>query len=127
MRGYFDYFYTTKVNAQLSVDNIGNCAIKANDDYGNIYILLIKTKSGLTYIVEYGPYNSEDKPNHIIYLFDKFEYNEYKIEKRIEKFLTSSSREITQAEEVEEEEVIDYLVSPFTLYGGCDGSKQSDN
>lgn len=123
MRGYFDYFYTTKINAQLCVNNIGNCVIKANDDFGNDYFLLIKTKLGSTYIVEYGPYNPDLKPNHVSYLFDKLDYNEYKIEKRIEKFLTSSNRGITQAEEVNEEDIIEYLVSPLTLYGGCDGSE----
>lgn len=123
MRGFFDYFYTTKVNAQLCVNNIGNCVIKANDDFGNDYFLLIKTKLGSTYIVEYGPYNPDLKPNHVSYLFDKLDYNEYKIEKRIEKFLTSSNRGITQAEEVNEEDIIEYLVSPLTLYGGCDGSE----
>ncbi len=123
MRGYFDYFYTTKINAQLCVNNIGNCVIKANDDFGNDYFLLIKTKLGSTYIVEYGPYNPDLKPNHVSYLFDKFDYNEYKIEKRIEKFLTSSNRSITQAEEVNEEDIIEYLVSPLTLYGGYDGSE----
>ena len=123
MRGYFDYFYTTKINAQLCVNNIGNCVIKANDDFGNDYFLLIKTKLGSTYIVEYGPYNPDLKPNHVSYLFDKFDYNEYKIEKRIEKFLTSSNRGITQAEEVNEEDIIEYLVSPLALYGGYDGSE----
>lgn len=123
MRGFFDYFYTTKVNAQLCVNNIGNCVIKANDDFGNDYFLLIKTKLGSTFVVEYGPYNSDLKPGHVSYLFDKFDYNEYKIEKRIEKFLTSSNRGITQAEEVNEEDIIEYLVSPLILYGGCDGSE----
>lgn len=127
MRGYFDYFYTTKVNAQLCINNIGNCTIKANDDFGNTYFLLIKTKLGLTSIVEYGPYNKEFKPDHIIYLFDRFDYNESRIEKRIDKFLTSSNRAITQAEEVEEQEIISCLISPFTLYGGYDGSEQSNN
>lgn len=127
MRGCFDYFYTTKVNAQLTVENIGNCVIKANNDLGDTYFLLIKTKMGSTSIVEYGPYNPEIKQSHVIYLFDKLDYNEYKIEKRIEKFLTSPSRLITQAEEVNEEDIIECLVSPFVLYGGYDGSEQSNN
>lgn len=123
MRGFFDYFYTTKVNAQLCINNIGNCAIKANDDIGNNYFLLIKTKMGSTFIIEYGPYNSELKPNHVSYLFDKLDYNEYKIEKRIEKFLTSPSRCITQAEEVDEKDIIEYFMSPLILYGGYNGSE----
>lgn len=123
MRGCFDYFYTTKVNAQLSIENIGNCVIKANNDLGDTYYLLIKTELGSTSIVEYGPYNSEIKQSHVIYLFDKLDYNEYRIEKRIEKFLTSPSRLITQAEEVNEKDIIECLVSPFVLYGGYDGSE----
>lgn len=123
MRGCFDYFYTTSVNAQLDVSNIGNCSIKANDDFGNNYFLFIKTKMGLTYIIEYGPYNEQDKPDHISYLFDKFKYNEYKIEKRIEKFLNTPNRVITQAEEVSEKDVVNCLISPFDLYGDCYGSE----
>lgn len=107
MNGSFEYFYEKRVNAQLDIENTGNCAIEANDDLGNCYYLIIKTQLGQTIILEAGPYipdlNILEKSCSICY--SRIEYDERKINKVINSFLNNPYRMITQAQEIGEQEV----------------------
>ena len=48
MKATFPYYYTEQPVDELVVPNIGDCAILANDDFGNQYVLIIRTVLGVT-------------------------------------------------------------------------------
>ena len=51
----FSYFKEVVVNANLEIDDIGNCCIKTFTDAGQYSILIIKTVMGESTIFTYGP------------------------------------------------------------------------
>lgn len=111
--GIFDYMQVITVGAQLEVDDIGDCCILGRDDQGQEYYLIIKTKMGTTNIVEYGPAmpDFDILPKKVTYKFDREDYNEAKIEKRIEKFLVAYP--ITHAQVVDLEEIFEFVKAPI--------------
>ena len=111
--GIFDYMQVITVGAQLEVDEVGDCCILGRDDLGQEYYLVIKTHMGCTNIVEYGPAvpDLELLPKKVTYKFDREDYNENKLSKRIEKFLVSYP--ITYAECVELEDIHEFIRAPI--------------
>ena len=111
----FDYLQRVIVDGQLDVENIGDCIIQANNDFGEEFYLIIKTVLGWTEILEYGPC-VPDLPelsyNYTV-RYSKFEYNQSKIERTIDKFLNDAKRGITQAKLAELEEIRDFLINPI--------------
>lgn len=110
----FDYMQVITVGAQLEVKDIGDCCILGRDDLGQEYYLIVKTKMGTSNIVEYGPAcpDFDLLPKSVKYTFDRIDYSEFKIEKRIEKFLTGHP--ITYAQVVELEEIAEFLRAPVS-------------
>ena len=103
---HFDYMARVVVDDSIDIDDIGNCCVQANNDRGQTFYLLIKTKLGWTEIVEYGPIEIDkvELPYKVYYSYVKQEYNERKIASRIDKFLNDSSAGITQAMLIDEDE-----------------------
>lgn len=119
MQGHFDYFYTKTAFGQLQVDDIGDCCIQANNDEGLFYYLLIESNMGWVKILEYGPAapDFDELPKAVTCNFNRIEYNEKQINKRIEEFLNNRYRNITQAQLVDREvlfadckSILDYCV-----------------
>ena len=94
---------------QLDVDDIGNCAIEANNDEGNYYYMVIETNLGFTKIFEYGPVQPDfnEMCKSVTCTFDRIEFNEKKISKRIYSFLNAPGKNITQAQIVDKEYALD--------------------
>lgn len=115
--GVFDYMQVITVGAQIEVPDIGDCCILGRDDLGQEYYLVTKTKLGMTDIIEYGPAlpDFEVLPKSVKYTFDRIDYSEFKIEKRIEKFLTGHP--ITYAEVVLLEDIHEFIRSPIHYLG----------
>lgn len=115
--GIFDYMLIKTVGAQLNIDDIGDCAILARDDLGQEYYLIINTKMGWTDMIEYGPAlpDFDALPKSVKYLYDRIEYSEFKIEKRIDKFLTGHP--ITFAEVCNIEDIGEFLKAPLDYMG----------
>lgn len=111
--GVFDYMQVITVGAQLEVPDIGECCILGRDDIGQEYYLVITTYMGSTDIIEYGPCcpDFDVLPKSVTYKFDRIDYSEYKIEKRIEKFLTGHP--ITQADLTSFEDVCNCIKNPI--------------
>ena len=111
--GVFDYQQVITVGAQLEVDDIGECCILGRDDLGQEYYLIITTYMGWTDIIEYGPAlpDFEVLPKSVKYTFDRIEYSEFKIEKRIDKFLTGHP--ITYAEVTTLEDIGEFIKAPL--------------
>lgn len=110
--GSFEYMQVVTVNAQLDIDDIGDCAIIARDDLGKEYYLVVTTLMGQTEIIEYGPSLPDMRVLNasITYKYSRFDYSEFKIEKAIEKFLNKNP--ITYAE-VTTLDVIKPLLRPM--------------
>lgn len=118
MQGRFEYFYTKQVNDELEIDDIGNCAICANNDLGACYFLVIKTELGYSTVFEYGPIvpGEDILPSSVTCSFKKLSFMENKIKKIIDGFLNNPYRDITQAQVVDEAyiyenciDLIDYM------------------
>ena len=111
--GIFDYQFVRTVGAQLEVPDIGDCCILGRDDIGQEYYLIITTYMGSTDIIEYGPAlpDFEVLPKSVKYTFDRIDYSEFKIEKRIDKFL--SGHPITFAEVVQLEDIAEFVRPPL--------------
>lgn len=111
--GTFEYMIVRTVGAQLDVDDIGECCILGRDDLGQEYYLIITTYMGSTDIIEYGPAlpDFEVLPKSVKYTFDRIDYSEFKIEKRIDKFLTSHP--ITYAEVTTLDNIGEFIKAPL--------------
>ena len=109
----FDYMQVITVGAQLEVEDIGDCCILGRDDLGQEYYFVTRTNLGTTDIVEYGPAvpDFDMLPKSVTYKFDRIDYSEAKIEKRIDKFLTGHA--ITYAQVVDLEEIHEFFKAPI--------------
>ncbi len=122
-----DYFLETVVNGSLDIENISNCAIEANDDLGNFYYLIIRTKMGVSNILEFGPINVYDITGTAYQKFKRAEINEKKLQRIIYDFLNNDLRKITQAQEISFEtayekypSLLEYLKKDFDESSGLD-------
>ena len=113
----FEYLERVVVEASLEIEDIGNCCILCRNDIGEEFYLLTKTVMGWTEIIEYGPCTPDLDilPFNVQLLYDRFEWNQYKLEKRIDKFLNNPKRAITQAEESTLDVVLPCIKSPTDI------------
>lgn len=111
MRSSFNYLYETSALDVLEVDDIGNTCIQASNDLGQNWILQIKTKLGFSYIIEYGPYYYNKITEYLNSSFQRIEYSEYKLQKKIDKFLNEPRRIITQVKFIDEDEALESIQS----------------
>ena len=95
----FEYMRRVLMDGVLSVDDMGNCTIIANNDVADTFVLVIKTELGWTEIFEAGPIVPDmgKLPKHTFISYDKLPFSEVQIKKRIRGFLNDGLREITQA------------------------------
>lgn len=105
----FEYFATRIINASLDIDDIGNCAIKACNDKGAEYYMLIETRLGQTRMFIYGPATPEFDllPASVNISFNRMEFNEKRLSKGIRSFLNNPYYQITQAFEITKEELLE--------------------
>lgn len=109
----FNYYYTKQVNAEININDPGNCAIEAYADNGTVYYLVIKTVLGLSMIFTYGPkiIDSNVFAKSVKCTFDRIDYSESKINTIITKFLNDPNKQITQALEVSSEQALENCIS----------------
>ena len=113
-----DIEYDIKTTAQgiLEIDDLGNVAIKAIDNTGGIYYLIIKTLRGLSYILEYGPVaEGNELYQDISCKVINTQYNSKKLYKLIYSFL-SYTHKITEALIVDINEALNNCVDIVELY-----------
>ena len=110
MRKSFEYdFQPSQAYGNLDIENIGSCNIIANPDIEKFYFLTTRTEHGFTKICKFGPVLiGHGDLQYIVDSFKfeliSFEYSEARIVKQIDQFLNSNG--ITQAREIDEEELI---------------------
>ena len=100
----FEYFFTRTSMGELEVEDIGNCTIEASNDDGMFFYLNIQTNMGWTKITEYGPATPDcaELPKSVYCGFSRIEFDSRKICKKIQEFLNSPTRNITQAQVVDD-------------------------
>ena len=108
----FEYQEVRTAMAQIEIEDIGNCCVVSKNQLGEEKYLLIKTDIGLTQIVTYGPIipDIEQLPTFVSYTYQRFDFNEGKIIKIIQKFISDA----TEVELSEPENVCDNFRDLFT-------------
>lgn len=97
----FEYLFSKTALEDIEIEAIGNCALECFTDNGEVYYLVVKTDLGITQLYTQGPtmldidmllckFNSN---------YSRFNYNEGRIIKSIEKFLANP--DITQVMEID--------------------------
>jgi hypothetical protein len=96
----FEYLQRVVVDAELSVDDIGQCVILGRNDIGEENYLIIRTEMGWTEQIVVGPVcpDIEILPFNVSIYYTRFEFNQGKIERAIDKFLNDPKKMISQAE-----------------------------
>ena len=105
----FQYFTTKVVNASLSISNVGECAIKAYNDSGEEFILIVETSMGTTRTFFYGPATPDFDlaPKSVNMSFSRINFSEKTIIKIIQSFLNNPYYKITQAIECTKQEALE--------------------
>lgn len=110
MRTY-EYLYEVKATGFLEIENIGEVCLVANNDFLQEQILIITTELGKTKIIQFGPIfiDNVQTSTDISYTFSEIDFSEYKIDKRIEKFINDPKFRTTQVKVVEMDEAMDRI------------------
>ena len=121
----FEYLQRVTVEAQIEVDNIGETCLLARNDLGEEWYLMIHTELGWTEVIEYGPAVPDISllPASVHYSYDRFEFSDFKITRRIENFLNAPKRGITQATIAELEDIeknIPNFIHKVYSYRSCE-------
>ncbi len=98
----FEYLQRVIVDAELHVDDIGQCVILGRNDLGEEHYLIIRTEMGWTEQIMLGPVcpDIDILPFNVSILYNRYEFNQGKIERTIDKFLNDPKKMISQAEVV---------------------------
>ena len=105
MKHTFEYMHVMTAMDSIDIEDIGSCCLHAFNDDGYEFWFISKTTLGITKIIFFGPIlvDTNDIDN-IELVCSTINYDEKKIIKIIEKWLTSTKRVITQVFESSEEE-----------------------
>ena len=108
----FEYLQRIVVDAQLDVENIGECVLRGRNDLGEEFYLVIRSDMGWTEQITYGPVTPEIDilPFNINLSYSRFEFNQSKLMKAIDKFLNDPKKMITQADVVEYSSVVNNIL-----------------
>lgn len=111
----FEYLQRVIVDAQIDIENIGDCAVLGRNDVGEEFYIIIKTELGWTELLEYGPIvpDFDLLPYNYNITYSRIEYNQTKIERAIDKFLNNPKRVISQAEVVNVNDIRHLLINPI--------------
>lgn len=104
----FPYFIKSDAQAELLLEDIGNFAIKAFNDKGCEFILIVETRLGNSRSFTFGPVipDLDLLPQCCGCTIEKFAFNPKKVSKKVIGFLTNPYNRITQAFEVTKEEAL---------------------
>lgn len=90
----FMYDGITQYNASIDVPNIHQVCLKATDNVGFDYYLIIRTLLGECSTLEYGPLVDGDSvlPDATSIRFERFECEDFKLKKKISSFLAPKNK-----------------------------------
>ena len=120
----FEYLQRVIVDAQIDVENIGDCVLLGRNDLGEEFYLIIRSDMGWTEQINFGPVTPEVDilPFNINLTYARFEFNQAKLMRAIDKFLNDPKKMITQADVIEfdaiQEHIQDAISKIFPMMGG---------
>ena len=113
MHNTFEYMYETVSRDSIEIEDIGNCALECYNDSGDVYYLIVSTKIGYTEFIEFGPYSFMNDEQvfgtKFNFMYKHIEYDDYKIKKLIDTFITDKYKKLTQIKEVSQKYAFDKL------------------
>lgn len=114
----FDYLEKVVVEGQIDIPDIGNCTLLTRNDLGEEWYLIIKTEMGWVEAVEYGPAHPELSllPMAVTQTYNRFEFNQAKLQRIIDKFLNEAKRMISFAKVVELEEIESRIKNTMVVF-----------
>lgn len=113
----FNYLRRIVQDASIEIDNIKECSIIAYNDIAEEFYLMISTDLGVTQILSQGPV-SLSAPIYAKCEYLSFQTDAKKIQTYISKWLNDKDKAITQAEEIDREELKEKLVNIADYFGG---------
>jgi hypothetical protein len=104
----FDYFRVITSADSIDIEDIGNCCIRAFNDAGAEFILIIESSLGQCRIFNYGPImvDIDTLPKNVGCFYQRMAFNQPKVAKIIRDFLNNSKYNITQVELIDKEEAL---------------------
>ena len=111
MRTY-EYLYETKATGFLEVENIGEVCLLAHNDFLQEQLLIVHTDMGKTKILQFGPVyvDNVQPPTSCSFTFSEIDFNDYKIDKAIDKFINDAKFRTTQITVIELEDALDRII-----------------
>jgi len=106
---------------EITLESLGNVSLEAIDAVGRSHFLITRTALGETTYLEFGPLYKENEllpDNHDIH-FERFEYSDNALIKKITKFLGpkkfigNKKVKITEVKELDVNEALSYGIDPF--------------
>ena len=120
-----DYFYTTTSDAQITVDDIGTCALDCFNLIGNEYLIIITTQYGITTYLQFGPIYCDfsELPEEVNMSYKRFQYDVKKLEKLVDRYINDSKKLISQIQEIDIETALQKIPN---LGAGVYGTKREN-
>ena len=107
MKHIFEYMHITTAMDSIEIEDIGSCCLHAFNDGGYEFWFLSKTDLGITKLFSFGPILVDTIDcSDLEIKIHTINYDEKKIIKYIEKWLSDSKRMITQVFESSNEECL---------------------
>lgn len=100
----FEYLRQITAQESIDIDNLGSICLQCFTFYGETKVLIIKTVDGITEVIDYGYINVdvEELPDTVSYNYNRFQFNQQKLIKIIDKFINDKG--IIQVLEISFEE-----------------------
>lgn len=104
----FDYKSEEVFTKNITVEDIGNCALECTDVEMSKYYIATQTLMGETYLLKFGPIipDLEEIGENFSLDYKKFDYKETTIVKEIDRFVNDGKRGIEEITPVELEDVL---------------------
>lgn len=110
MKHTFEYLKVISAMDSFDVEEVGSCCLKANNDGGEEFWLLVRTLLGNTKVLTFGPLLIGTNIFEDIKIeVQSFQYNEKRVIKTIDTWLNDPKKAITQLEESDLETCLDTL------------------
>lgn len=125
----FDYLQRVVIDAQLDVENVGECCLLGRNDVGEEWYLIVHSVLGVTEVIECGPVIPDLSilPPNVTIKYSRFDYNQGRIEKIIDKFLNDGQRLISQADVVDFESISSNIINPVEKLSGVEFMRGKSN
>lgn len=109
MAHQFNFNGTMSFEDSIIVEDLGNTCLEAVDELNYCYYFITRTKLGTTTCVEFGPIDLEDDllPDETNIHFERFEFSNNAIIKKIGKFLMSKKNMLVKSKKVKIIQVVE--------------------